>query len=325
MHTLFACFTFLVVFALPCSARSYNEIIHVDIPNLSPESFAYSQKRGKFFLGSLNFGTVYEVDQTGNFSQFVMGKELSSTAGILAVDDMDLLLICNFNQSMLGAWVGGKPAFKGFQTSLIVANLTTGAIIRNIDFSNVGPGPFRLVNDITHDSRGNFWLTDSLGAQIIHTTLSGNPSVFVHNDDWTATKPQRGFGPDGIAYQPSCDCILMTHLQHGTIWNVPREYPMSFFKVEFTNIESIQNPDGARFSPDMLTYYVVNNQAGLLYQFVTNSNWTSLTLNNAAVTPFSNPTGVTFTYDQVWCSTAYLFQKKQSYPIYSMPLPPLCE
>eukprot|EP01006_Ploeotia_vitrea_P006145 TRINITY_DN12390_c0_g1_i1.p1 TRINITY_DN12390_c0_g1~~TRINITY_DN12390_c0_g1_i1.p1 ORF type:complete len:335 (-),score=6.61 TRINITY_DN12390_c0_g1_i1:253-1257(-) len=318
MNTFGSLGLLLAVHVMACSGTCMTDI-PLNFPNLQPESISYSDEHKAIFIGSMIFGDVHKVHLNGSVELF-LSAPLQATGGILAVDEMDLLFIGNFNKSLITAWLSGASSFDGWQTSLVVANMSSGAVVANVDLSNVGSMvPLHLASDIAVDPETNdVYVTDTFGGQLWKVSSSTwSASSFVSSPSW---KSPKGFGPNGISINRGT--LLFTHVQKDLLFALPLHSPEDWQQVDFTyGLSGVLGPDGARFDRAGSKYYVCSNVANLIYKFAdgsTSGNWTTLRLESIAMTPYATPTAVTFIGDQQWANAIPGFGNHPVYHLYKL-------
>ena len=169
-----------------------------------PESIT-STSDGVLFVGRLGDGGIVRVKpRTAESTVFVQPGALASRSilGVFADEASNTLWACSNDLSALGGPATGSDtgsALKGF-------DLKTGVGKR----STTLPGSHAFCNDITVDSKGSVYVTDSGNPTILK--LSPGATAFeVFAQDPAFSPPQGGFGLDGIAFGSDGNLYVTTY------------------------------------------------------------------------------------------------------------------
>jgi hypothetical protein len=169
-----------------------------------PESVT-STSDGVLFVGRVGDGGIVRVKpRTGESTVFVQPGALSSRSilGVFADEASNTLWACSNDLSALGGPATGREtgsALKGF-------DLKTGIGTRSVSL----PGPHAFCNDITVDSTGSVYVTDSANPTILK--LSRGATTFeVFARDPAFSPPQGGIGLDGIAFGSDGNLYVTTY------------------------------------------------------------------------------------------------------------------
>jgi hypothetical protein len=169
-----------------------------------PESIT-STSDGVLFVGRLGDGGIVRVKpRTAESTVFVQPGALGSRSilGVFADEASNTLWACSNDLSALGGPATGRDtgsALKGF-------DLKTGVGKRSVSL----PGSRAFCNDITGDSKGSVYVTDSANPTILK--LSPGATTFeVFAQDPAFSPPQGGFGLDGIAFGSDGNLYVTTY------------------------------------------------------------------------------------------------------------------
>jgi len=169
-----------------------------------PESVT-STSDGVLFVGRVGDGGIVRVKpRTGESTVFVQPGALGSRSilGVFADEASNTLWACSNDLSALGGPATGREtgsALKGF-------DLQTGSGKRSVSL----PGSHAFCNDITVDSKGSVYVTDSANPTILK--LSPGATTFeVFAQDPAFSPPQGGFGLDGIAFGSDGNLYVTTY------------------------------------------------------------------------------------------------------------------
>lgn len=192
-------------------------------PALYPETLEVNPLTGRFIVGSLREGAVYEVDSSGNVQPLVQDDRLVSVLGI-AVDARNHRLIAT--NSDLGAGIKHSPRGAKKEAGVGIYDLRTGAALQYVDLAALRPEADHLINGVTIDARGDAYLTDSFSPAIYKVDAAGVASVFLENDEFKGP----GVNLNGIAYHPA-GFLLVIKKSSGVLYRVPLADPQHFTRV----------------------------------------------------------------------------------------------
>ena len=180
------------------------ESISVPGTRAFPESVT-STSDGTLFVGRLGDGGIVRVKpRSAGSTVFVQPGALGSRSilGVFADEASNTLWACSNDLSALGGPASGidtGSALKGF-------DLKTGVGNRSVPL----PGSHAFCNDITVDSKGSVYVTDSANPTILK--LSPGATTFeVFARDPAFSPPQGGNGLDGIAFGSDGNLYVTTY------------------------------------------------------------------------------------------------------------------
>ncbi len=180
------------------------ESISVPGARAFPESIT-STSHGALFVGRLGDGGIVRVNpRSVERTVFVQPGALGSRSilGVFADEASSTLWACSNDLSALGGPATGGDtgsALKGF-------DLKTGGGKRSVSL----PGSHAFCNDITVDTKGSVYITDSANPTILK--LSPGATTFeVFARDSAFSPPQGGFGLDGIAFGSDGNLYVTTY------------------------------------------------------------------------------------------------------------------
>src|SRR5712692_11794499 len=196
-----------LVLAVSFSVRAATPTLEsIPIPGTKafPESIT-STTDGALYVGRLGDGGIVRVKpRTRESAVFVQPGAWGSRSilGVFADEASNTLWACSNDLSALGGPATGRDtgsALKGF-------DLKTGIGKRSVSL----PGSRAFCNDITVDSKGSVYLTDSANPTILK--LSPGAATFeVFAQDPSFSPPQGGFGLDGIAFGSDGNLYVTTY------------------------------------------------------------------------------------------------------------------
>jgi len=262
------------------------------LPYLLPEGI--ENYDDTLLVGSVSMGTINWVLGDGTLVPFAMGGGLLfGSAGIEVDRAHGLLHVAN----------GVFPPNPNLplQSAYVALNLTTGAMVRGVDLSNIGPsGKGHFANDLCVDPAGNVYITDSVASQIWKVPATGDAISLVTNSQFDAD-PAVGIGLNGIVYHP--DGYLLA-LKSGT-WGEARIFKVSLngailqvsIKGNFTGL------DGGVLNPNSSSQlFAVGGD--WVWQFSGSNGWTDATVIGRYAVPSTciTPTTCTFMNGKLYVS-----------------------
>src|SRR5258708_22325858 len=202
-HADFAILALVLSLTVPAATQQI-ESIPVPGTKAFPESIT-STSDGALFVGRLGDGGIVRVQpRTAASTVFVQPGAAGSRSilGVFADEASSTLWACSNDLSALGGPATGSDtgsALKGF-------DLNTGMGKRSVSL----PSSHAFCNDITVDSNGSVYVTDSAHPTILK--LSPGATAFeVFTQDSAFAPPQGGAGLDGIAFGSDGNLYVTTY------------------------------------------------------------------------------------------------------------------
>ncbi|WP_269236269.1 SMP-30/gluconolactonase/LRE family protein [Flavobacterium flavigenum] len=236
-------------------------------PGLYPEGIDYDSKNQRFLFSSLQKGAVYAMNLKGELSVFATSSKLVLPTGVYTDEIRNRLIVSNAD---LGISQKSTEGSAGSVATVSIFNLTSGELIKEIDFKNFTPNTGCCPNDIAVDNNGNIYITDSFSPIIYKLDTNYNASVFSKNILFQP-KPNE-FGLNGIVFHPD-----------GYLLAVKTD-TSKLLKIALSDPEKITEVTGAAFSaPDGIeldknnNLVIVENGLGLgkTHTFKSTDNWSS--------------------------------------------------
>jgi hypothetical protein len=197
--------------------------------NLQPEGIEYDPARGAFLVGSRTRGTVHIVADDGSLSVLTPNPGLGSSLG---------LHIDHTSGRLLAAGAADASSVPPTGLLLGIYDLESGETIRVVDLAEVaGPGQ-HFLNDVTTDSAGNAYVTDTNARSIYRVTPAGEASVVIRS--------QLLGGANGIDIYDD-RFLIVAKLGGPTLVRVPIDDPLRLIGVV---AEPTISGDGIVFLPD---------------------------------------------------------------------------
>jgi sugar lactone lactonase YvrE len=194
--------------------------IEISNETLFPEGIEYNPQTGKFIVGSVRQGGVFEIDEKGNAVRIIDDSRLHSVLGIRIDTKNNRLYVTN---SDIGSSKNQYPAGPKKLAALGVYNLTTGEPVHYINLGELVPDGNHLANDIAIDDKGNAYITDSFSSAIYKVDRHGVASVFLKNDEFSGA----GINLNGIVFHPD-GYLVVVKKSSGVLYKVPIDSPESF-------------------------------------------------------------------------------------------------
>src|SRR5713101_67713 len=199
----FAMLALVLSFSVPAATQQI-ESIPVPGKKAFPESIT-STSDGALFVGRLGDGGIVRVRPRSAESTVFVRPGASGSRSILGVfadEASSTLWACSNDLSALGGPASGSDtgsALKGF-------DLKTGVGKRSVPL----PGSHAFCNDITVDTKGSVYVTDSANPTILK--LSPGATTFeVFARDSAFSPPRGGAGLDGIAFGSDGNLYVTTY------------------------------------------------------------------------------------------------------------------
>jgi sugar lactone lactonase YvrE len=197
-----------------------------------PESIT-SDAAGNLYVGS-NPGTVYRAVHGSALAEpWIVPNEangLQSIFGVLADDARGLLWLCTNPNTLVRPAQQGRAAVKAF-------SLADGSLAASYPFpADAGPA---LCNDITIDTNGDLYASDTVGARILKLPDNANELEY-----WAAAPEFAGI--DGISFGPG-RALYANNIQRNTFMRIGIEDNGLFDNIEILETTAaLGGPDGLR-------------------------------------------------------------------------------
>jgi sugar lactone lactonase YvrE len=272
--------------AAPPPAVPKGDVITAERGGFIPEGVEYDQANGRFLVGSLVEGTIFEIERDGSVVPFIRDAELVSSIGIEADEPRDRLLVANSDRAAFGGDAAG-------QAKLGVYNLTTGERLAMVDLGAVlgAPAPPKFfANDVTVDGDGNAYVTDTMNGVVYRVTGDYQASV-LHR----FTNLPEGAQLNGIVHHDG-GYLLVVAGEH--TYKVPVANPAGTTKVSVA--QPVGGQDGIVWAAD--GRLVATSNSGTeprLVAFVSNDDWATAQRAGVAVLA-GQATTAAAVGDEIW-------------------------
>lgn len=230
-----------------------DEIV-VEREGLFPEGIEWDAQRGRFLLGSLSEGTIFEVQDDGSITPLIENDRLMASVGIHIDAANDRLLVGNNNPAVFAG-----PVEEGPIATLMAFDLETGEELFYADLSDLYEGDRHFANDVTVDAEGNAYVTNSFAPVIFQVDPEGNASIFLEDERFAG----EGFNLNGLDYHPD-GYLLVAKANTGQLFKVPVDSPQDVTEVELDR--PINGADGVVLRDDGTLFAVVSPQSVVALQ-----------------------------------------------------------
>jgi len=192
-------------------------------PGLYPETVELNPLTGKFLVGSIREGTVYEVGLDGAARKLIDDDRLISILGIAVDARTGRLLVTN---SDLGAGLKRSARGPRKEAGVGIYDLATGRALHYVDLAPLLPDGDHLINGLTVDTEGNAYATDSFTPAIYKIDSNGVASVFLQDDEFKGA----GVNLNGLVHHRK-GYLLVVKKSTGALYRVPIADPRRFTRV----------------------------------------------------------------------------------------------
>jgi sugar lactone lactonase YvrE len=252
------------------SESGWPEVIVAERNLFIPEGIEYDQTQGRFLLGSLREGSVYQLERDGRLTPVVEDPELVSSVGLEVDEARGRLLVANSDSSIFTPAGAGKSG----QAKLGVFELSSGRRIAMIDLAPTIEDRTEqtvfFANDATVDDRGIIYVSDTRTGAIYRVDESYQASL-LHRFE-----PSEAFSPNGLVYHPS-GYLLVAGRE--SLYKLPLDEPASASQVRLP--EPVSGADGVVWWSDG-RLAIVANRANRVVVFESSDEWLSAELVGVA-------------------------------------------
>lgn len=215
-----------------------NRTILIERGGFIPEGIEYDQTNRRFLSGSLVEGSVFEIGEDGKLTALVSDPDLVSSVGIEVDEERGRLLVTNSDRSAF------QPGNVG-QAKLGIFNSTSGEKLAMVDLGAVigaatGDPPRFFANDVTVDSEGNAYVTDTFQNVVYKVTPDFQASV-LHRFGAL----EGGAALNGIVYHDGGYLLVVAGQD---IYRVPLANPADTAQVTVT--DPVVGQDGIVLTPE---------------------------------------------------------------------------
>jgi sugar lactone lactonase YvrE len=249
------------------SQRSWPDVIIAERNLFIPEGVEYDRVNGRFLLGSLREGSVYQLEADGRLTAVVEDRELVSSVGIEVDEARGRLLVVNSDSSI---FVSGGTG----QAKLGVFDLASGKRIAMVDLAPAIADRTEetvfFANDVTVDDLGTIYVSDTRTGAIYRVDEAYQASL-LHR-----FTPSKSFAPNGIVYHPS-GYLLIAGGQ--SLYKLPLDDPSAAHPVVLP--QPIPGADGMVWTAEG-HLAIVANSADRVVVLRSSDEWSSAALVGVA-------------------------------------------
>ena len=256
-----------------------------------PEGIAYSAQLNGFVITSLTQGKLGVVNTDGQYTDFVIPSQLVAGVGVKVADGR--ILVCNSDN---GVSSKSSPQTMRKLAQLLVFNINSRQLERQVDLGGLLPSENHFANDIAINPDGTVYVTDSFSPVIYRVTSGGQASILVRDD---ARFSSPSFGLNGIVYHPG-GYLIVANTGAGKL-----------YKVDLKNNNAISEVGGISNLPgDGLTLvgttdlYVVTGGGSRVAQVRSTDNFATATVVKTDEAGYSQATTSTYVNGQVYTLNA---------------------
>jgi len=244
-----------------------------------PEGVAYDAASQSYFLGSLTEPTIYRISANKEVKRFAYDKEIVSSAGIHVDGNHRRLLITSLD---LGTSEASTANNKGAKAGLAVYSLETEEKIAYVDLSK-GLAGGHLSNDLTFDTEGNIYITDSFSPIIYKVDTDYNASILIQNPAFAG----EGFNLNGIVFHPD-GYLIVSKYNSNSLYKIPLDNPENWSEIKLA--ATLSGPDGLVLLNNNELAIIENKTRGNISIFRSENNWENAQLKSALLLESAFPT-----------------------------------
>lgn len=260
-----------------------NTDIKFSADQIYPEGVAWSAKQNVFFVSSIRHGIVGKVSKQGKYTPFITDEKLVSSVGIVVDAKRNILWVANSDP---GTSSRSTPATQGKLAAVAAYDVTSGERRAYYDLSGLVEGS-HFANDLTLDTDGNVYVTDSFSPVIYRIDTAGKATVFARSDMFIGGE---GFNLNGIAYHP--DGFLLAGMHNsGELFRVSMKDPEQVQRVKMP--EALKGADGLVLRESGRLTVVQNNGADRTIDLVSSDGWKTARIQRKKKSVLSFPTTAT--------------------------------
>lgn len=295
----------LAVVLTACNGNSLTpDLVKFNSSTLYPEGVDWDSTNKRFLVTSIRKGEIGSVKDDGSYWVFAKDSRMVSSVGIRIDEIRDRVLVCNSDP---GAGEKSSPATTGKLAGLAVFQLSTGNLMKYIDLAR-GIDGAHFCNDLTIDSDGTAYITDSFSPIIYKVDINYNSSVLINDKTFSG----KSFNLNGIVVKDNY--LLVVKMNSGQLFKVPLDNPASFNEVKLK--EKFPGADGLLLKPDGSLILIANNNAHVgipastatnaVFKLTSSDNWASASVTGKKSTGDVFATTGTLRKDSIYVMHAML-------------------
>lgn len=215
---------------------------------LFPEGVAWDPTRNAFIVGSALHGNLALVHPGGRTEELVPSIGPVSTLGVRVDTDRGRILVAYSDFWTRQEVDTGMPPTSG----VAAFDLHSLELIFDADISGGLDRTFG--NDLTYDSDGTVYVTDSVSRTLYGISTEGEPEVVADDERFAADM----VGLNGIVWHED-NYLLAVRYDNGELFRIDLDEPLESRVTEVDLPEPMLGTDGIRFRSDGSLYVVTNS------------------------------------------------------------------
>lgn len=268
--------TFLsLLISIPGVAASVETDIKFSAQELYPEGITFDANTDQFLVSSMRHGKIGRVSRDGVYHAFINDPILVSSVGMHIDSARNRLLVA---VSDPGVAITTKIETQSKLAGLAIYDLKSGKRLAYHDLGGLSNG-VHFANDITVDTEGNIYVTDSFSPIVYKIGKQGKPSIFVQSDFFMG----EGFNLNGIVYHPD-GYLISAKSNSGELFKISLKGDVTKIKIQ----QSFNGGDGLILMLDGSLAIIQNS--GKISRLISSDNWVSATVSQTLKTGLEFPT-----------------------------------
>jgi DNA-binding beta-propeller fold protein YncE len=260
-----------------------------------PEGIVFDSVANIYYVSSARLGTIGKVTPDGQYTTLKEDSGFKSSYGIKVHPDGKKVYACvgDANYSKFTS-----PDTRMKMARVVVLDAATGNIINDIDLSQLVQGK-HFPNDLTFDTNGNAYVTDSYANVIYKIDTAGRASVFADSPIFKT----EGIGLNGIAWHRD-GYLLAASSGTGCLYKISISNPSNVSKIAVSQF--FMNADGILLDGAKKLILVQNGGSDKIYELTTDDNWQNAKVTAATLVTdrFTYPSTVTKANGKFWVMNA---------------------
>jgi len=295
------------------STKPLPNSIEVNESGLYPEGISYNHNTQRFYLSSYHKGKIVSVDHEGTIYPFAEDSSLLTIVGMKIDPKNNRLIACNTDLGFSTNSTTDENSTIGRLAKVEVYDLGTQKKISTYDLSNLYQGG-HFINDLTLDTAGNIYVTDSFSPVIYKIATDGTRSVFAESSLFSVEANQ--FGLNGIVATETH--LIVAKSEGAKLFKIAFNDPSDIHEI--TVNQNLNSIDGLLLNSQNELLVVSNNFIGegfneAVYKLQSLDDWNTGTVKGTfTVEGKVYPTTLTDVDGTVYVNYSYLPSLIQNKP-----------